>query len=81
MGRNRVAVAVLLVTLVAAATIRDSNSAADDVVIFLITTASSELTHSDRPEDWREKVNLIRDFSKNYSNLANFIYKYVNDLT
>lgn len=80
MGRKRVAVAVLLVTLVAAATIRDSNSAADDVVIFLITSANCELTHSDRPDDWSEKLNLVFFFKK-YSILANYIYQYVNGHT
>lgn len=68
---------MLLVTLVAAATIKDSNSAAEDVVIFLMTSASCELTHSDRPEDWSGKIKLNQRLKKD-SILANFTHHYVN---
>lgn len=51
MGRKSVAVAVLLVTFVAAATIKDNKSAAMSVDMPSITSASCELTHSDNPED------------------------------
>jgi hypothetical protein len=54
-GRKRVAVAELLVTLVAAATIRERRSAAMDVDILFITRANCELTHSDKPEDCTTK--------------------------
>ena len=53
MGRKSVAVAVLLVTFVAAATIKDNKSAAKSVDMPSITSASCELTHSDNPEDWQ----------------------------